>query len=88
MIKNGEVNINSVDFKELCKIIDEQCKGNVYLVTPEGDRLNLKSKLCQLIGLSHILSYAEITEATLKCDNFDDEALLFRYNLYRKTDVG
>ena len=84
MIKNGEVDISSVDFNALCKVIDTECKGNVYLITPEGDKLNLKSKLCQLLGLSKILSCAEIANATLKCDNIDDEALLFRYNLYGK----
>ena len=25
----------------------ERCKGRVELITDEGDRLNLKSKLCQ-----------------------------------------
>ena len=31
-------------FKEL-----ENCKGKIELITNEGDRLNLKSKLCQYI---------------------------------------
>jgi len=30
------------------------CKGEVELITGEGDRLNLKSKLCQIISLSSI----------------------------------
>ena len=37
-------NINDVE--SFFKIID-QCKGSVELVSPEGDRINLKSKLSQ-----------------------------------------
>ena len=37
-------NINDVE--SFFKIVD-QCKGPVELVSPEGDRINLKSKLSQ-----------------------------------------
>ena len=40
----------------------EQCKGRVELVTGEGDRLNLKSKLCQYVSLANIFSNGEIPE--------------------------
>ena len=40
----------------------EQCKGRVELVTGEGDRLNLKSKLCQYVSMAHIFSNGEIPE--------------------------
>ena len=83
MIKNGEVDVHTVDFHELCSVID-RCKGNVYLVTADGNTLNLKSKLCQLLGLTKILSCAEVSEAKLKCENIEDEALLFQYNLFGK----
>lgn len=81
MIVNGRVDIHDRDFKEMCEVIDT-CEGNVYLVTPEGDKLNLKSKLCQLIGLGTILGHANVTNARLVCDNKEDEAKLFRFNLY------
>ena len=32
------------------------CKGRVELVTAEGDRLNLKSKLSQYVSLANIFS--------------------------------
>ena len=38
------------------------CKGKVELVTGEGDRLNLKSKLCQYVSLSSIFTSGEIPE--------------------------
>ena len=40
----------------------EQCKGRVELVTGEGDRLNLKSKLCQYVSMANICSNGEIPE--------------------------
>lgn len=81
MIINGKVDVHNVDFKELCAVIDS-CKGNVYLTTADGNRLNLKSKLCQLIGLTQILKCATVEEVTLICDNPEDESTLFKYNLY------
>lgn len=41
------------DVEGLLKAVDA-CKGEVELITGEGDRLNLKSKLCQIISLSTI----------------------------------
>ena len=40
----------------------EQCKGRVELVTGEGDRLNLKSKLSQYVSMANIFSNGEIPE--------------------------
>ena len=39
--------------EEFLKVIDS-CEGKVELITDDGDRLNLKSKLCQLVSLSKI----------------------------------
>lgn len=75
------IKLHNVDFDDLIKTIDE-CKGDVYLETTDGDSLNLKSKLCQMIGLSTILRNSEVSEAKLRCINPDDETLLFRFNLY------
>ena len=46
------------------KIVDS-CKGKVELVTGEGDRLNLKSKLCQYVSMANIFSNGEIPELEL-----------------------
>ncbi len=43
------------------KVVDS-CKGKVELVTGEGDRLNLKSKLSQYVSLANIFSNGEIPE--------------------------
>lgn len=46
-------NIKDVD--KFFEVVDS-CKGRVELVTGEGDRLNLKSKLTQCISLAHVFS--------------------------------
>ncbi len=75
------IKLHNVNFDDFIKTIDE-CKGDVFLETSDGDILNLKSKLCQMIGLSTILSNSEVSEATLRCTNPEDETMLFRFNLY------
>ena len=44
--------------QEFFQIIDG-CKGRVELLTGEGDRLNLKSKLCQYLSMAQIFSKQE-----------------------------
>ena len=78
---NKKIQLHNINFEDFIKAID-MCKGDVFLETDEGDVLNLKSKLCQMIGLSTILSHSEVAEASLKCSDPDDETLLFRFNLY------
>ena len=46
---------NIKDVNAFFKVIDN-CKGRVELVTAEGDRLNLKSKLSQYVSLANIFS--------------------------------
>ena len=76
-----KIQLHNVDFDDLIKVIDK-CKGDVYLETSDGDSLNLKSRLCQILGLSTILASSEIEEAWVRCVNPDDETMLFRFNLY------
>lgn len=52
-------NIQDVD--KFFKVIDN-CVGKVELVTGEGDRLNLKSKLSQYVSMANIFSDGEIKE--------------------------
>lgn len=40
----------------------DSCEGKVELVTGEGDRLNLKSKLSQYVSLANIFSDKAIDE--------------------------
>ena len=79
----GTIKLHDLDFQEFISALDS-CKGDVYLETDEGDILNLKSKLCQIMGIANILKNATVSEATIRCTNPEDETLLFRFNLYRE----
>ena len=52
-------NISNVE--KFFQVVDS-CTGKVELVTGEGDRLNLKSKLCQFVSMASIFSCSEIPE--------------------------
>lgn len=77
--------LKNVDVNDFLKLIDS-CKGNIYLVTEEGDKLNLKSKLCQLVGLSKLIEGGFVSTASLVCDSIEDEATLVRFKLYKSID--
>lgn len=55
-------NITNID--KFFEVIDS-CEGKVELVTGEGDRLNLKSKLSQYVSLAKIFSDGQIEELEL-----------------------
>mgnify|MGYP003318004486 CR=1 FL=1 len=52
------------DIDKFFEVIDS-CKGKVELVTGEGDRLNLKSKLSQYVSMANIFSDGTISELEL-----------------------
>ena len=62
------------------KVVD-QCKGTVELVTGEGDRLNLKSKLCQYVSLANIFSSGEIPELEVIAHELEDVNRLVTFML-------
>ena len=52
---------NIKDIDKFFQVIDS-CAGKVELVTGEGDRLNLKSKLSQYVPMANIFSDGTIAE--------------------------
>lgn len=50
-------NISNVE--KFFQVVDS-CAGKVELVTGEGDRLNLKSKLCQYVSMASIFSNGDV----------------------------
>ena len=52
---------NISNIEKFFKVVDS-CSGRVELVTGEGDRLNLKSKLSQYVSMANIFSNGEIPE--------------------------
>ena len=78
------ISLHDVNVSEFLSVLDT-CKGNVFLVTHEGDKRNLKSKLCQLVGLTKLIEGGKISAAFLICENKEDESKLFRFNLLGET---
>ena len=52
---------NIGDVEKFFEVIDS-CNGKIELVTGEGDRLNLKSKLSQYVSLANIFTDKSIDE--------------------------
>lgn len=71
-------NIKNVD--KFFKVV-ESCTGRVELVTDEGDRLNLKSKICQYVALANIFSDGSIKEVELVAYNTEDVNKLYKFML-------
>ena len=69
-------NIKNID--KFFKVVDE-CKGKVELVTGEGDRLNLKSKLSQYVSMANIFSDGVIKELELVAYEPEDIDRLVNY---------
>jgi len=68
--------ITNVD--KFLEVLD-RCQGKIELVTSEGDRLNLKSKLCQYLALSKIFSEAKIEEIEIIASEPEDVKILLEY---------
>jgi len=69
-----------IDVVKLIELLDK-AKGNVYLVTDDGNTLNLKSKLCQLYGVRSLLESAKnsTVSAELNVENPEDELMFINY---------
>lgn len=77
----ADLQIHNFDFNKLIEFAST-AKGEVYLKTPDGDVLNMKSRLTQLLALSNAVDWGNVGEATVICKNPEDETRLFRWNLY------
>ena len=71
---------NITDIEGFYKVVDE-CKGKVELVTGEGDRLNLKSKLSQYVSMANIFSNGEIPELEVIAYEKEDIDKLIKFML-------
>ena len=77
--------IHGFDFNKLIEFAST-ARGDVFLETPDGDVLNLKSRLTQLLALSSAIDWGTVGEATVICKDPEDETRLFRLNLYGNAD--
>ena len=59
------------DVEAFIKVIDS-CSGIVELVTAEGDRLNLKSRLAQYVSLSRLFADDSLRELEIIASEPED----------------
>ena len=69
---------NISDVEKFFQVID-QCKGTIELVSAEGDRINLKSKLSQYLSMASIFSNGYINELELVAPEPEDVERLINY---------
>ena len=69
---------NSDNVEKFFEVID-QCKGVVELVSPEGDRINLKSKLSQYVSLATMFSNGYVRELDIVAHEKEDVERLIKY---------
>lgn len=69
---------NIENIEKFFEVID-QCKGVVELVSPEGDRINLKSKLSQYVSLATMFSNGYIRELDIVAHEKEDVERLIKY---------
>lgn len=66
---------SDADIVKLIKSV-RQCKGEVHLLTEEGDNMNLKSTICQYVAITMLAGPELLAGAQIICDNKDDEHIL------------
>ncbi|MGL5434087.1 MAG: polya polymerase [Lachnospiraceae bacterium] len=71
-------NVSNID--GLFEIINK-CKGNVELVSKEGDRINLKSRLAQYLSLAGVFSNGYVRELELYIEDADDREQIIEFML-------
>lgn len=69
---------NITDIDKFFEVVDS-CKGKVELVTGEGDRLNLKSKLSQYVSLANVFSDGTIKEVEIVAYEKEDIDKLIQF---------
>lgn len=69
---------NITDIDRFFEVVGK-CKDRVQLVSAEGDRINLKSRLCQYIAIAKIFSDGTLDDLQIEVPNPDDLAKLIEY---------
>ncbi len=68
------------DIEGFFKVIDS-CKGRVELISQEGDRINLKSKLSQYFSLANIFSDGVVDELEIVAYDPEDVKRIIDFTL-------
>lgn len=68
---------NIKEVESFLKTVNE-CTGNVWLESTDGDKINLKSKLSQYIAISALIN-CEGENLELFCSQHEDEMRFFKF---------
>ena len=71
---------NITNIEKFFEVVDS-CTGKVELVTGEGDRLNLQSKLSQYVSMANIFSNGGIPELEIVAHEPEDIDKLVKFML-------
>ena len=71
---------NITNVEKFLETVD-QCKGDLYLTTPMGDRLNLKSQLTKMLAMTSVFDSAEIKEMDLEFTESEDVAIMLHFSM-------
>lgn len=69
---------NVSNIEELFEIINK-CKGNVELISHEGDRINLKSRLAQYLSIAGVFSNGYVRELEIYIEDADDRDRILEF---------
>lgn len=73
------------NISDFFQVVDS-CKGRVELLTGEGDRLNLKSKLCQFLSISQIFAKSEDLHLEIIASEEEDLQKLYKYFIEKEEE--
>lgn len=68
---------NITEVENFLKTVDE-CKGDVWLESIDGDKINLKSRLSQYIAINALIS-CESDRLELFCSESSDESKFYKF---------
>jgi hypothetical protein len=74
----------NVDVEAFAQMI-QQCKGQVVIITEDGDRLVTNSMLSALVGYSNILKVASVKEIEFECENPEDRVRVLDFMMRHRT---
>lgn len=70
--------LNIKDIDKFFEVI-ESCEGDVFLVSNEGDRINLKSRLSKYFALANVFASDVVDSVELITSNTDDTEKLLNF---------
>jgi hypothetical protein len=68
---------NITEVNNFLRTVDE-CTGDVWLESVDGDKINLKSKLSQYVAITALIS-CESDKLELFCSKHEDEERFFKF---------